>query len=176
MISRLKASEIFSQQANPGIPNKFFSNLLFFSRKKLVDKLPKVLPSPLSMENPALVHAMVKFFLEMLCFLSPVNENIMYQRIEFQYKWVCHPFTLKRTEIKSVYLYTPIQNNIGPNIGDGINFVTCEKSFRILNTSWIVVNTELYSASPVLICFYDHINITIFMITYRGGLCLECKQ
>ena len=38
-------------------------------------------------------------------------------------EWVMDPFALK--------FYSPIQNNIGPNFGDGLDFVTCEQTLTV---------------------------------------------
>ena len=37
-------------------------------------------------------------------------------------KWMTDPFALK--------FYSLVKNNIGPNIGNGLNFVTCDRSVR----------------------------------------------
>ena len=50
------------------------------------------------------------------------TDIILYLRIEIRAKWMTDPF--------AATFYSPIQNNIGENIGDGIYFVTCEQTFR----------------------------------------------
>ena len=51
-------------------------------------------------------------------------------------KWKMDPFVPK--------LYPLIQNNIGSNFGDGLNFVTCEHSFSLVVIPFVKsrLNTE----------------------------------
>ena len=43
----------------------------------------------------------------------------------YQVEWVVYPFATK--------FCSPIRSNIGPNFGGGLNFVTCEQSFKLLS-------------------------------------------
>ena len=49
--------------------------------------------------------------------IQPVIDIILYWKTEFRTKWVTDQFAQK--------IYSPTQNNIGGNIGDGLNFVAC---------------------------------------------------
>ena len=55
---------------------------------------------------------------------SPIFPLMFFHPI-YQVEWVVYRIATK--------FCSPIQNNIGPNFGDGLNFVTCEQSFKLLS-------------------------------------------
>ena len=53
-------------------------------------------------------------------FISDISTDSSLLRIEFLAKWVVDPFAPK--------VYSLIQNNFAGNIGDGLNFFSCEQT------------------------------------------------
>ena len=93
--------------------------------------------------------------------ISPVTD-IRYFRIEFRYKWLCYP-------LSPIYgqklTCTIMQNNISPNIDDGLNFVICEQTFNV-GSNFFRYNSGAKSFSEITST--KHISVSIDAVTIQN--------
>ena len=75
---------------------------------------------------------------------------------------VCHPFC-------PLFIDTMLNNN-GPNIGDGLNFVTCEQTFK--KDVYVLVQRE-YNCNLPFVVVDDHILSSLHLKLIEASLSLR---